>query len=78
MKIKKEAAMCEKVIELKAPFNNPLVKETMVVTVAVTELLRGDGTEENPHRYVKRFWSTEGALLAENDPVKAKCAECGK
>jgi len=40
-----------------------------VVPVIVTEALRGIGTENDPVRIVKQYWSFDGELLAENDPV---------
>lgn len=40
-----------------------------IVPVIVTESLRGKGSEEDPVRKVKQYWSCEGELLAENDPV---------
>ena len=40
-----------------------------IVPVIVTESLRGIGTENDPVRIVKQYWSFDGELLAENDPV---------
>lgn len=39
-----------------------------IVPVIVTESLRGMGTECDPVRIVKQYWSCEGELLAEDDP----------
>lgn len=44
-----------------------------VISVIETESLRGTGTNENPNRIVKQYWSFKGILLAENDPcIKEK------
>ena len=47
------------------------------VLVIETEALRGCGTEDDPCRIVRQYWSLEGELLAQNDPciedvIKAK------
>ena len=39
-----------------------------VIQVIETELLRGEGTNEDMCRIVKQYWSFDGELLAENDP----------
>lgn len=31
---------------------------------------RGTGKENNPVRRVEQFWSLDGKLLAENDPIE--------
>ena len=38
-----------------------------VIAVIVTESLRGEGSETDPVRVVKQYWSMTGELLAEND-----------
>lgn len=40
-----------------------------VIQVIETISIRGRGTEDDPVRAVKQFWSFEGELLAENDPI---------
>lgn len=40
-----------------------------LITVIKTESLRGDGTEKDPCRTVVQYWSLEGELLAEKDPL---------
>lgn len=35
-----------------------------VIQVIVTEALEGNGTEEDPCRLQKRYWSLDGELLA--------------
>ena len=40
-----------------------------VICVIVTELeRRGNGTQHDPVRRVKQYWSLDGTLLAEADP----------
>lgn len=39
-----------------------------VISVIVTESLRGYGTEDDPCRTVMQYWDFDGTLLAENDP----------
>jgi len=41
-----------------------------VIQVIETRTFVGTGTEENPNRYVTRYWSLDGELLAEADPAK--------
>ena len=33
---------------------------------------RGAGTEENPHRVVTEYYSTDGKFLADDDPLKKR------
>lgn len=40
-----------------------------VISVVVTEAIAGRGTDEDPVRTVKQYWSFEGDLLAINDPA---------
>jgi hypothetical protein len=41
-----------------------------VIQVVRTELeLRGDGTRDSPMRRLTQFWSLDGVLLAEVDPL---------
>lgn len=47
-----------------------------VIQVVETISIRGNGSDTDPVRAVKQFWSFEGELLAENDPFI--CEECGK
>lgn len=41
-----------------------------VIQVIETDSIIGMGTEDDPVRDIKQYWSFEGVLLAENDPVK--------
>ena len=41
--------------------------EAKVIKVIETKSLKGDGTEENPVRYIYQYWNFEGRLLAERD-----------
>lgn len=41
-----------------------------IITVIETTALRGCGTEEDPCRRVRQYWSLDGKLLGENDPCK--------
>lgn len=48
-------------------------QQAQLITVIKTVHLRigtGDFTQQNPPRLVERYWSLEGKLLFENDPVK--------
>lgn len=47
-----------------------------VIQVIETISLKGSGTEDDPVRAVKQFWSFDGELIAENDPFI--CEEYGK
>lgn len=40
-----------------------------VIQVIEVELKRGKGVEDDPIRGVLQYWSLDGDLLAENDPV---------
>lgn len=40
-----------------------------VIQVIETISLKGSGTEDDPTRAVKQYWSFDGALIAENDPI---------
>ncbi len=42
-----------------------------MVEVIVVEALRGLGQMGDPVRVVTQYWSLQGELLAESDPVKA-------
>jgi hypothetical protein len=50
--------------------------EVMDVGVEVIQVVRtrlehrGTGSVEEPHRLLEQFWSLDGELLAENDPVE--------
>lgn len=39
-----------------------------VIQVIQTMTVVGKGTDENPLRYLKQFWSLDGKLLAVDDP----------
>ena len=43
-----------------------------VITVIVTESLRGEGTQEDLCRTVTQYWDFDGNLLAESDPCEQK------
>lgn len=43
-----------------------------VITVIVTESLRGEGNNEDLCRIVTQYWDFKGNLLAENDPCEQK------
>jgi hypothetical protein len=56
-------------------------KAVEVVQVIRTTLeTRGDGTKEKPFRYVTQYWTLEGDLLWEFDPlvVREECFEASK
>lgn len=40
-----------------------------IVEVIFLEILRGDGTKENPTRYVYQYWTKNGDLIAEIDTL---------
>ena len=40
----------------------------LIEVIHATNQRRGKGTEDDPVRIIEQFWSTEGKLLAENDP----------
>lgn len=39
-----------------------------IVSVIKTVTRTGDGTGQNPNRFVTEYWSLQGELLAMNDP----------
>ena len=42
-----------------------------VIKVIETSILRrGAGTEGNPHRVIRQYWSLDGEILAEIDPFE--------
>lgn len=41
-----------------------------VTKVLETRALIGRGTEDDPHRFLYRYWSFDGKLLAESDESK--------
>ncbi len=43
------------------------VDSAKIIKVIETKALKGNGTEENPVRYVYQYWDFEGNLLAERD-----------
>ena len=43
------------------------VDSAKIIKVIETKALKGNGTEENPVRYVYQYWVFEGNLLAERD-----------
>ena len=49
------------------------MSECEIVQVIRTNLLRrGDGTESNPVRVITQYWSMDGELLWEHDPVESR------
>lgn len=46
--------------------------EAKVIKVIRTISSRGNGTKENPNRYVVQYWDFKGKLLSENDPETKK------
>lgn len=46
-----------------------------VIKVIVTEALEGGGTESDPCRVQRRYWSLEGKLLATGDSGVNSCAD---
>lgn len=44
------------------------IKSARIVHVIEIETIVGKGTERDPNRIVTEYWSTEGQLLAVNDP----------
>ncbi len=40
-----------------------------VIQVIRTKSLLGEGTKENPVRYIYQYWDFEGNLLASNDTL---------
>ncbi|MCK5127949.1 MAG: carboxypeptidase [candidate division Zixibacteria bacterium] len=46
-------------------------KDVQVIQLIRTNLLlRGAGKPGDPYRRVEQFWSDDGFLIAENDPIK--------
>ena len=45
------------------------VDRAKVMTVIVTESLRGFGTNDDVNRRVREIWSFSGEKLAEHDPI---------
>lgn len=43
-------------------------KAEVIQVIRTTLLRRGDG-KEDPIRIIEQFWSLDGQLLAENDPI---------
>lgn len=46
------------------------IKNTEVIQVIRTVSFYGNGTEDNPNRYIYQYWSLEGQLLATIDPFQ--------
>lgn len=61
---KKEAAL--KIQEQPRSINGIRAEIVKIICVSVA---KGDGTENNPVRTVKQYWTLEGDLIAENDPI---------
>lgn len=50
-----------------------MCQQAQLITLIKTVHLNmgtGDYTQQNPPRLVERYWSLEGKLLFENDPVR--------
>ena len=43
--------------------------QAKLIQVIKTEEKRGEGKEDDPVRLVTQYWSTDGTLLAERDPL---------
>lgn len=53
--------------------DNDLKKPVALVQLIVTNLeVRGDGTKANPNRCIRQFWTPEGKLVAEVDPLTSR------
>lgn len=50
--------------------NNHPVVVARQITVIETVTAVGQGTEDNPARYLKQYWDSKGNLLAETDGHK--------
>ena len=48
------------------------MQEIKVIQVIKAVVSRGAGTEADPARWVVQYWSLEGKLLWEDDPVAAE------
>lgn len=48
-----------------------------IIPVIKTESLRGEGTEKDPCRTVIQYWSLNGELLAEKDPLLNNISSMG-
>lgn len=67
MTLKKEPdTKSEKRIEkMRAPRGTDMAK---LVTLIVTKAVRGQGTPDDPSRFVFQYWDLEGNMVAEYDP----------
>lgn len=45
------------------------IHSAKVVQVVEVQAVVGKGTEEDPNRVITQYWSLEGELLAERDPL---------
>lgn len=45
------------------------MEKARVISVIETERRIGDGSDANPVRLVRRYWTLNGELLAESDPA---------
>lgn len=45
------------------------VDNARVIKVIETVALKGAGTEADPIRYIKQYWTFDGELLAEKDSI---------
>ena len=43
------------------------MSQAKVIKVIETEELKGNGSEKNPYRRIKQFWTLKGAFIMEND-----------
>lgn len=48
---------------------NSHIRNTEVIQVIRTVSFFGNGTEENPNRFIEQYWSLDGKLLATVDPL---------
>lgn len=53
--------------------DNPVVPRGVdsakIIQVIETVALKGAGTEADPIRYIKQYWTFDGELLAEKDSI---------
>ena len=50
------------------PEKKILIKSARIIEVIELDVLIGKGTDDDPNRIQKEYWSKDGELLALNDP----------
>lgn len=48
---------------------NSHIKNTEIIQLIRTVSFYGNGTEDNPNRFIEQYWSLDGKLLATVDPL---------